>query len=557
MSARVLFGSRLLRNMLICVACASGCSDGGRSSNASASNGGGTTTSDTAVATAAESGANTTSSGGAQSSDPNTGGAQTTTAAGGTASVGGTTTAGGTAGTGAATGAAGGAGGERGSSLEELQQAFVDLRFGMFIHFGILTYTGEWSDPDLPIDQFDPTAFDAGQWADAAVAANMTFGVLTTRHHDGFALWPSSVGDFNVGNISWMGGQGDVVGDFVEAFRSRGLVVGLYYSIWDNTQGTGNGPINRADLDYIETQLTELLTNYGEIDLLIIDGWSWRMGHQQVAYEEIRELVKSLQPNCLLTDHTHVAEPWDVDIVNFEEPRGVFAPNDNTYAANQEQKINQSGGNDWFWAPDAGSLMSVSDIVDDHLRELEPVWTNFLLNVPPNRDGLIDDNMVERLTEVGAAWSPDEARPPLPSQGLQNEYPYTPVAATATSGNAGNAIDGINDAEVHTIWQTMGALPQSLTLDLGQEYPDVGYLGYVPRYTDNGSSSNGAITSYRVLVSSDGDSFEEVTSGDWQADGHMKVASFGPTSARYVRLEAVAAMGTSAAATEVTVGAVR
>ena len=65
----------------------------------------------------------------------------------------------------------------------------------------------------------------------------MTYGVLTTRHHDGFALWPSSVGNFNVRNIPWMNGQGDVVRAYVDAFRAKGLAPGLYYSIWDNTRG--------------------------------------------------------------------------------------------------------------------------------------------------------------------------------------------------------------------------------------------------------------------------------------------------------------------------------
>src|SRR3954451_4801308 len=89
--------------------------------------------------------------------------------------------------------------------------------------------------------------------------------------------------------------------------------------------------------------------------------------------------------------------------------------------------------------------MSVSAIVDQHLALLEPRYTNFLLNCPPNRDGLLDAAIVTRLGEVGAAWSRNAARAPLPPQGPQIEYPYTPATATATSGTAANAIDGIND----------------------------------------------------------------------------------------------------------------
>ncbi|HWA73200.1 MAG TPA: alpha-L-fucosidase [Polyangiaceae bacterium] len=445
--------------------------------------------------------------------------------------------------------------------LEALQRAYVELRFGMFIHFGILTYTGKWSEANLPIEQFNPTRFEPAQWADAAAAAGMKYGVLTTRHHDGFALWPSAAGRFNVKSVPWQGGQGDVVRAYVDAFRKRGLLPGLYYSVWDNTEGIGNGPVTPEQLTYVKTQLTELLSNYGPIPLLVFDGWSWKMGHKQVPYQAIRELVKSLQPDCLLLDHSHLMSPWDADIVAFEEPKDpvlAFSPPGNTFPASQGQKINGGGGNDWFWAPNIGGLMSVSAVVDQHLALLEPRFTNFLLNCPPNREGLLDEAIVTRLKEIGAAWRPNSNRPPLPTQGRQNVHPYTPVAATASSGNAESAIDGINDWGYYSVWASTGTLPQSLTLDLGEAKADVGFLGYVPRYEPNrGPSSNGAITSYRVLVSVDGATFTESAAGTWAADGKMKSIAFPPITARYVRLEALAAAGSSAVATEVTVGARR
>lgn len=440
-----------------------------------------------------------------------------------------------------------------GRPLEQVQRAFVDLRFGMFLHFGILTYTGSWAKPNLDITRFDPVHLDPGQWADAAAAAKMKYAVLTTRHHDGFALWPSQAGDFNVGHIPWRGGKGDVVRAFVDAFRSRGIAPGLYYSIWDSTRDVSAGHLTPEKLAYVKTQITELLTNYGPIAILVIDGWSWQMGHNAVAYQEIRGLVKSLQPDCLLTDHTHLADPWDVDVVNFEEPRGGWAPPGNTYPGQQEQKVNATGGNDWFWAPDVGGLMTVQDIVGRHLGELEPRWTNFLLNCPPNRDGLLDPAIVKLLHDVGAAWSPDPARPPLPAQPPQNDRPYTPVAAEASSGDAHAAIDGKNDTEFISMWEPTGAPPQSITLDLGQVRPDVGWLGYVPRYHLEKSSRDGNVTSYRVLTSQDGGSFTDATAGTWAADGRMKVATFAPTAARYVRFEIRAANG-APAVTEVTVG---
>ena len=220
------------------------------------------------------------------------------------------------------------------------------------------------------------------------------------------------------------------------------------------------------------------------------------------------------------------------------------------------QKINLAGGNDWFWAPNIASVMTVPAIVDAHIKRIEPLWANFLLNCPPDRDGLLPAEIVNRLAEVGAAWSPDTSRPPLPAQPPQIDIPYDPVATTASSGQGSYAIDGVDDWYYYSVWESAGALPQSVTVDLGQVRPDVSVLNYVPRYVAQvGPSTDGAITSYAVHVSTDGATFTVVATGDWPANGLMKTAAFAPVGARYVRLEALAVNGTNAAATEIAIGA--
>ena len=364
--------------------------------------------------------------------------------------------------------------GGTGRSWHQIQSDFIDLRFGMFICLGILTYTGSWGQPNLPINQFNPTNLDCNQWADAAVSSKMTFGVLTTRHHDGFALWPSKASTFNVGNITWRSGKGDVVQEYVTAFRAKGLQPGLYYSIWDSTQNNGsNGALSASQMQYIKTQLTELLSNYGKIPLLVLDGWAWKMGHRNAPFAEIHDLIKSLQPEILIVDHDGIQGPWDADLVMYEEPKGVFSPTGNTIAAAQDNKINGTGGNDWYWAPDIGNLMTTSAIVDGHLKKLEASYTNFILNCPPNRQGLLDQGILDILAQVGSAWTPNASRAPLPAQVPLNEHPYMPTGATATSGTASNAIDGVNDVGVNTVWTSSTSFPQSLTLDLGSVKPDV------------------------------------------------------------------------------------
>ena len=449
--------------------------------------------------------------------------------------------------------------GGTGRTWQQIQSDFIDLRFGMFICLGILTYTGSWGQPNLPINQFNPTSLDCNQWADAAVSAKMTFGVLTTRHHDGFALWPSKASTFNVGSIPWRAGNGDVVQEYVTAFRAKGLEPGLYYSIWDSTQNNGaGGPLSAAQIQYIKTQLTELLSNYGKIPLLVLDGWAWKMGHRNAPFAEIHDHIKSLQPEILIVDHDGIQGPWDADLVIYEEPKGVFSPTGNTIAAAQDNKINGTGGNDWYWAPDIGSLMTASAIVDGHLKKLEASYTNFILNCPPNRQGLLDQGILDILTQVGKSWTPNASRAPLPAQVPLNEHPYMPTVATATSGTASNAIDGVNDVGVNTVWTSSTSFPQSLTLDLGSVKLDVGYFGYLPGYAGNGPTTNGSITSYKILVSSDNSTYTAATTGTWPGDGKYKGILFGPVAARYVRLEADAVNGTGGAqATEVVVGARR
>ncbi len=448
-------------------------------------------------------------------------------------------------------------------SLEDLQRAYVDLRFGMLIHFGILTYTGNWADANLPINQFNPTKLDTTQWASAAVAAKMKFAILSVRHIDGFALWNTATTNFDVGAISWRNGQGDVVREFVDAFRARGLKVGFLYSMWDATQGLGNSgvgntTITRPQIDYLKAQLTELLSNYGTVSYVLFTGWAWQMGHNAVPYQEIRQLVKSLQPTCLVFDQTQLMNLWDVDAALYDETWGITSPADNTLPSTQMQKINSSGGNNWFWGTDIGGLMTATDIVQNHLQVLEGRWTNFLLNCPPNRDGLLDPSMVAILTQIGSLWSPDLSRSPLPAQGPQNELPYTPVGASATSGNAANAIDGVDTYNTYSVWQPSGPLPQSITLDLGVVRPDVGILNYVPLYSGRElPSADGAITSYAVLTSGNDNNFTVATTGTWPPTTAMKTVVFGPVAARYVRLEARAANGNTAAATEIAVGARR
>ena len=114
-------------------------------------------------------------------------------------------------------------GGPSEDSLHALQQQFVDLRLGMFIHFNIPTFMDQdWADPDASPAIFNPTKLNCDQWAKAAKSANMSYGCLTTKHHSGFCIWDTKTTDYNVMNSPL---KKDVVKEFTDAFRANGLKV--------------------------------------------------------------------------------------------------------------------------------------------------------------------------------------------------------------------------------------------------------------------------------------------------------------------------------------------
>jgi alpha-L-fucosidase len=448
------------------------------------------------------------------------------------------------------------AAGSPSEDMQALLSSFVDMRFGMFIHYSLGTYTNEeWAAPNQSPTVFAPPSVDCAQWAGAAKSAGMEYAVLTTKHHDGFSLWPTAYGTQNVMHSGY---QHDVVQQYVDAFRAEGLRVGFYFSIWDRTEpiqsfgghvSDQTKSIEPADMDVILGQITELLTSYGEIDVLMTDGYTWQMGMQQVNYRRIHQLVKKLQPNCLLTDICAVTQPWLGDMIFWEEPLGIRAPAGNTDAGLQGQTIS----NGWFWHPTTPTdpVMSVADITG-HLADLEPKYTSFLLNCPPNRDGRLDDNIVNRLAEIGSVWGPDESRPPLPAQPAKVEWPVVPVAAHATAFRAPeppyHAIDGRGDRDFETCWSTWPgtedlALPASLILDLGGTWRNVSTFQYLPKQWRRNNTTDGDITQARVSVSTDGVHYEEVAVAAWGANPRPKTLEWTPRDVAYVKFEALAGAG--------------
>jgi alpha-L-fucosidase len=336
----------------------------------------------------------------------------------------------------------------------------------MFLHFNMATFQDrEWGDPLGPIEVFGPTNLDTDQWAQAALAANMTFGCLTTKHHDGFCIWPTETTADHA--------QIDVVRAYADSFREQGLKVGLYYSILDLRADIRHHNITTAKIDLIRAQLTELLIGYGDIDLLIFDGWDapWsRITYEEVPFHDIYQLVKRLQPNCLVCDLNASQYPADAlyytDIKAFEQNAGQMIPDGNALPALSCVTLTDG----WFWktTDDGAELKSTEQIVHGWLIPQNNQCCNLLLNAPPNREGRLAPNVVERLKEIGRARTPGgsvaEIGPatPITTRNLATGHPIHASTSADTVGP-----DVANDGNFRSAWRPdQGSTHHWLEIDL-------------------------------------------------------------------------------------------
>jgi alpha-L-fucosidase len=293
----------------------------------------------------------------------------------------------------------------------------------------------------------------------AAKSANMTYGYITTKHHSGFCIWDTKTTDYNVMNTPY---HKDVVRQFVNAFRANGLKVMLYYSILDTHNKLRPNEIKPDHITMIKKQLTELLTNYGPVEALIIDGWDapWsRISYDDIPFEQIYKLVKSLQPNCILMDLNGTKYP----------PQGLYYTDIKTYEMGAGQRVSKETNtmpalaclplqNSWFWKTDFPTTQ-VKDplkLVNDILVPLNKANCNIILNVAPNRHGRFDDNAIAALKEIGKIYQNvgppahfKKTGEPIISTNLAKNQP-----ANSSWSDDMNIMDFANDDDFGTSWQS-------------------------------------------------------------------------------------------------------
>lgn len=305
-----------------------------------------------------------------------------------------------------------------------------DARFGMFIHWGLYaipagvhgdknTY-GEWirSEARIPVDeydqyrkQFNPTKFDPDAWCRIAKAAGMKYIVITSKHHDGFALFDSAVTDHDVMDTPF---KRDILKELSDASRRHGIRICWYYSImdwhhpdylprrdWEKDRPTAGADYERY-VAYMKSQLKELLTNYGPIGVLWFDGqwegtWTNERGH------DLQKYVRSLQPDIIINSRVgreggaYGLETKREDRLGDYGTPEQFIP-DTAPAFPWETCMTMNG----HWGYNAADKNFKS--ADDLVRKLVDIASkggNFLLNVGPTSEGEIPPESVERLRAIG------------------------------------------------------------------------------------------------------------------------------------------------------------
>lgn len=332
------------------------------------------------------------------------------------------------------------------------QAAFQEAGFHAFIHYGMNTFTGkEWGDGTTPPSTFNPTRQDTDQWVRALQSAGAQGVILTCKHHDGFCLWPTKTTEYCVRNSPYLDGKGDVVRELSDSCKKFGMKFGIYLSPWDRNSAYYGTP--KYNDFYIE-QLKELLTWYGDIFCVWLDGacGSYMDGKEKQVYDfpRIYQTVREYQPGACISncgpDIRWVGNEGGYARKSEWNVVPMFAFDLQTIESNSQQADDAefrkkgvdvvsedlgsrellAGFDEFIWYP-AEVDVSIRPGWFYHKKEdrrvrslnnlLQIYFTSvggnslLLLNVPPTREGLIHENDVRRLQELGDAVRAGVAKP--------------------------------------------------------------------------------------------------------------------------------------------------
>ena len=313
------------------------------------------------------------------------------------------------------------------------QLEWQQMEFTAFLHFGMNTFTGnEWGNGKDSPELFNPSELDCEQWVKALKDGGFKMALITAKHHDGFCLWPTATTEYSVKNSPWKDGKGDVVRELREACDKYGMKFGVYLSPWDrNAECYGDSP---AYNKFFIEQLTELLSNYGEVHEVWFDGACGEgpNGKKQVYdWTAILAKIRELQPKAVTAimgddvrwvgneggmgrdtewsatvmapgSYTHKNAAMEtLGINNMSKDLGsreLIAKAQEAYWYPSEVDVSIRPG--WFYhAEQDERVRSLANLVNIYYHS---VGCNsvLLLNIPPDRRGLIHEIDVQRIKEL-------------------------------------------------------------------------------------------------------------------------------------------------------------
>ncbi|KAA9039092.1 alpha-L-fucosidase [Ginsengibacter hankyongi] len=293
------------------------------------------------------------------------------------------------------------------------QLQWQQMETNAFLHFTVNTFTDrEWGEGTESEAVFNPTKFDARQWIKALKDAGFKMAILTAKHHDGFCLWPSAYTTHSVKNSPWKNGKGDVVKEVADACREYGLKFGVYLSPWDRHEPSYGTPAYNT---YYKNQLKELLTNYGEISEVWFDGAKGENAKDmQYDFKGYWNIVRELQPKAVIFSDAGPDVRW-VGNESGNAGQTCWSTIDTVGMAPGKANpayLNTGDANGKCWIP-AETDVSIRPGWFYHAAENDKVKTPqqlvnlyyqsaghnslLLLNIPPNREGLLSQQDVENI----------------------------------------------------------------------------------------------------------------------------------------------------------------
>jgi alpha-L-fucosidase len=304
------------------------------------------------------------------------------------------------------------------------QSAWQELEFIGFIHYTVNAFTDqEWGEGTESPSIFNPTDLDTRQWAKVCKDAGMKMIILTAKHHDGFCLWPSQYTEHSVKSSPYKNGQGDIVGELAKACREAGLKLGLYLSPWDRHEPTYGD--TEAYNRFYKNQLREILSHYGEITEVWFDGAKGpNAKNMEYDWNGYYAIVHELQPKAVIFNGPDIRWVGNERGYARESEWSVMNRNDKPfdfikatakdlgslealgagarliwYPAETDVSIRPG----WFYhAKEDDKVKSVEHLLDIYFSSVG-YNSVLLLNLPPDRRGLIHENDVQRLREFRQA----------------------------------------------------------------------------------------------------------------------------------------------------------